>query len=165
MQPGPGLNGKPSLQRRWWLHRLGKFLTLLPPDRHCLVEAAFWLGLARLAILILPFRRIAPLLGRNPAQSPAATAAPRELLARISWAVNTASRHLPWECLCLVQALAAKAMLKRRKVASTLYLGLAKDPDTQLKAHAWLRCGDRILTGEQGVNNFTIIAAFAEDEP
>jgi hypothetical protein len=89
---------------------------------------------------------------------------PSELLDRISWSVATASRQLPWDCSCLAQAVAAKAMLRWRGVPSTLYLGVAKDSHSSLKAHAWLRCGDRILTGWQGMGKFTVIATFAEGE-
>jgi hypothetical protein len=77
--------------------------------------------------------------------------------------VATASRHLPWNCTCLVQAMAGKAMLKRRGVPSTLYLGVAKDGETRLQAHAWLRCGARILTGWQEMERFKVIGTFAED--
>jgi hypothetical protein len=146
------------------MSRLRKFLGLTAADRRLLLEAAVWLGVARLAILVLPFRRVAQCLGRHMARSPEeAGAAPADLLDRISWAVATASRHLPWDCLCLVQAMAGKAMLKRRGVPSTLYLGLAKAGEAQLQAHAWLRCGERILTGWQGMGEFAVIATFAED--
>ena len=90
-------------------------------------------------------------------------AAPAALIDRISWSVNTASRHLPWECKCLAQALAGKAMLKRRGVASTLYLGVAKGGEAGLQAHAWLRCGPRILTGGPEMAGFTVISTFAEE--
>ena len=143
------------------MSRLREFLALPPADRRCLLEAAGWLGLARLALLLLPFRRVAPYLGRQMAQSPAA---PVDLLNRLAWAVATVSRHLPWDCFCLAQALAAKAMLQRRGVPSTLYLGLAKDGESQLQAHAWLPCGEGILIGRQGMAGFTVIASFAEDE-
>jgi hypothetical protein len=56
-------------------------------------------------------------------------------------------------------------MLKRRRIAATLYLGVAKkesDPEG-LAAHAWLRCGDVILTGAAGHLHFTVVAAFAPD--
>ena len=146
------------------MSRLPKFLALPHADRGCLIEAGFWLGIARLAILVLPFRWVAPRLGRHMARSPEeAGSAPAELLDLISWAVATASRHLPWECLCLAQAMAGKAMLKRHGVPSTLYLGLVKSDETQIRAHAWLRCGERILTGRQEMSGFTVIATFAED--
>lgn len=148
------------------MSRLRKFLDLPHADRICLSEAGVWLGVARLAILFLPFRWLALGLGKQMALSaemPEETST--ELLDRISWAVATASRHLPWNCTCLAQAIAGKAMLKSRGVPSTLYLGLAKNGETQLQAHAWLRCGERIITGWQGMGRYTVIATFAEDGP
>lgn len=147
------------------MSRLRKFLDLSNTQRCYLVEAGFWLVVARLAILILPFRWIAPVLGRQMALSVKESGlAPIELLDHISWAVTTASRHLPWDRMCLVQAMAGKAMLKVRGLPSTLYLGLAKNGETQLQAHAWLRYGERILTGWQGMGGYTVIANFAEDK-
>ncbi len=145
------------------MSRLRKFLDLAPGERLSLLEAVLWLAVARLALLLLPFRWIAVTLGRHMAQSPQEAAAPTEVLQRISWAVAAASRHLPWDCACLAQALAAKGMLKCRGVASTLYLGLAKAEASRLQAHAWLRCGKLVLTGAQGLEEYTVIATFAED--
>jgi hypothetical protein len=56
-------------------------------------------------------------------------------------------------------------MLKRRRIAATLYLGVAKKKDQpeQLAAHAWLRCGDAILTGAAGHRQFAVVAVFAPD--
>lgn len=133
------------------MNRLRKFFALSPGERGCLLEAAFWLGLARLALLVLPFRRLAPLLERHMAQSPKdGGAASAETLDRLSWALAAASRHLPWEFKCLPLALAGKAMLRRRGLPSTLYLGLAKSGEAGLQAHAWLRCGARIRSSPGG---------------
>lgn len=146
------------------MSRLRKFLELTAADRRLLLEAAFWLGVARLAVFTLPFRRIAPYLGRHMAQSPDGLASQhQDLVERTSWAVQTASRHLPWECTCLAQAMAGKAVLKRRGVPNTLYLGLVKADEAQLRAHAWLRCGGRILTGWQAMGEFAVISTFAEE--
>jgi hypothetical protein len=60
-----------------------------------------------------------------------------------------------------VQAIAAKLMLKRRGIPSTLHLGVAKE-DNRFMAHAWLRSGSIILTGGAGRERFTIISTFAE---
>jgi hypothetical protein len=146
------------------MNLMRKFLGLSPAHRGCLVEAGVWLGLARLAILVLPFRWIALGLGKHMTQSAVESGlTPPEVLDRISWAVSNASHYLPWKSTCLVQAIAAKAMLKRRGVPSTLYLGVAKNGETQLQAHAWLRCEDRILAGQQGMENYFVISTFAED--
>lgn len=145
--------------------RLAKFLRLPHSDRLLLVEAAVWLGMARLSVMLVPFRRIAPFLGRHMSESTQSIEPGyRNLAERISWAVGTASRHVPWKCECLAQALAGKAMLKRRGVGSTLYLGVAKDNGENLKAHAWLRSGDLFVTGVWNANQFTVISTFAEEK-
>ena len=75
------------------------------------------------------------------------------------------SSYTPWESACLAQAFAAKAMLRCRGITSTLYLGLAKNEQggqSGLLAHAWLRSGSLILTGEPGKDQYTVVATFAE---
>lgn len=135
-------------------------------DRWLLLEAALWLGVARLAILTVPFRGLAKHLGEQMAESPHTDqTAFHTCLSRISWAVYTMSHYTPWESACLAQALAAKAMLRCRGITSTLYLGLAKNEQAEqagLLAHAWLRSGSMILTGGQGKDRYTVVATFAE---
>jgi hypothetical protein len=96
----------------------------------------------------------------TPATNPALPATARALT--VSRAVQRAARNLPWECQCLVQAVAGKAMLRRRGLPSTLYLGVAKDEDAKLCAHAWLRCGNVILTGREGADRFTVVSTFGD---
>jgi hypothetical protein len=140
-----------------------RFLDLTRRERLLLMEASFWLLAARAVLLILPFRTIAPYLGNYMARSPQETAIPEDLVGNLTWALATASRHLPWECKCLVQAMAGKAMLKRRRVPSTLYLGLTKDGEGVMQAHAWLRCGGEILTGQHNLATYKVVASFAEE--
>jgi hypothetical protein len=145
------------------MHRLGKFLRLSSSEQWLLLEAAIWLGIAKLSLLIIPFRWIAPFLGRQIAETPEREKSEQKNIAeQISWAVQTASKHLPWECNCLAQAIAGKTMLTRRGITSTLYLGLTKNREENLKAHAWLRSGNVIVIGAQGMNQFKVISAFAE---
>jgi hypothetical protein len=148
-----------------WTQPWYSFWQLPWADRWLLVEAACWLSMARLAILLLPFCRIAPFLGRHMAESPQADRLPGQgaQVRRLGWAVKTMSRHMPWECTCLVQALAGKMLLRRRGFPSTLYLGVAREADMTLAAHAWLRCGSVILTGASGHHQFKVVATFAEE--
>jgi hypothetical protein len=140
-------------------HRL---LQRLWRDRLLPLEAAACLGLSRLAILLLPFRWLIPLLGQQQHETPAAdTPTLHPTLQGIARAVAVMSRHTPWENTCLVQAVAAKLMLRRRGIPSTLYLGVSKG-EQGLVAHAWLRSGACILTGDAGRQRFTVISTFAE---
>lgn len=132
------------------------------PERKLLLEAMLLLALARLVILIMPFRRLAPCLGVHMAATPELPVLRQaELVRRIGRAVENAARHAPpRQARCLPQALAAKFMLRRRGLASTLYLGISKK-DNNLKAHAWLRVGDTIVTGRSEMRHYTIISTFA----
>ena len=126
------------------------------------MEAYVWLGLSRTAILLIPFRRIAPLLGQTMTITPDHELPDMTFPLQISWAVRTAARFTPWESKCLAQAMSARIMLKRRGYPTTLYLGLAKKERNELSAHAWLRCGSRILTGGAGHRQFTVVGAFGD---
>jgi len=81
----------------------------------------------------------------------------------IGWAVRSGANYTPWESVCLPQAVAAKWMIKRRGISGTLYLGVMKDetkPD-KLAAHAWVRCGQFILTGAKGHLQYTVVSTFS----
>lgn len=75
--------------------------------------------------------------------------------------VRSAARHLPFECACLQQALAARAMLRRRNIPSIIHIGIAKgqgeQADPGLDSHAWLTVGEAVLTGKEGHERFNVI--------
>ncbi len=141
-------------------------------ERLTLLEAAGWLLIAWGAVRYVPFRCIAPFLGE-------AAAADRERTddrieygwqderLQVGLAIARASHHLPWECTCLMQAIAGRAMLKRRGRPTALYLGVAKvgaglrpTPTEELAAHAWLSSGGMIVTGRCEAERFTPLACF-----
>ncbi len=81
---------------------------------------------------------------------------------QVGWAVVIASRNLPGEFACLPQALAAQIMLKRRGIPATLYLGAAFKPTKDaLKAHAWTRAGNVIVTGAPQHLEYRVVASFS----
>lgn len=143
--------------------RLRRFLRLSWADHLLLLEAILWLGLARAAVLSISFRRIMALLqqeqGLTADQANPAADAPCQ---RVGWAIRCASRRTPWLSNCLAQALTGKIMLRRRGIASTLYLGVAKGGQNNLAAHAWLRSGEIILTGGYNLAQYTVIASFRD---
>jgi Transglutaminase-like superfamily len=140
--------------------RLFRKLGLLPgisgAQRLLLVEAALFLALARLAILVIPFRRIVPWLERSPdaPQHDAVT------IATVRQAVEIASRNVPWNAVCLPQAMACKAMLARRGQGSALHICAARGVGDGLMAHAWLVAGGEIVIGEDGSSEMTPLARF-----
>jgi hypothetical protein len=150
-----------------------RWLTLNATDRLLLIEAAIVLGIARASTRLLPFHRTAALFGLQLRRSETAAAArPSPVGAapglpveakRPAWAVSAVAARVPVAGTCLTQALAGSAILGRRGIATTVHLGVAIDPRDaeRLTAHAWLRCGDAIVTGAAGSDRFTPLAAFA----
>jgi hypothetical protein len=84
---------------------------------------------------------------------------------KIQDAIYIMGNHTFWDSKCLVRAIAAMRMLGRRKIASTLYLGTAKDKHGHLIAHAWLRSGPQIITGREEHHKFTVLNTFAKTYP
>jgi hypothetical protein len=148
------------------MNRLAKFLRQSRPDRRLLIETLVLLCWAKFLIRAVPFRWIALHLGRPMAESPVDVGdAQCQLALRVGWAVQAVARHVPPGFVCLPQALAAKWMLRRRRLPSTLYLGMQRMDESKLTAHAWLRVGDKILTGRAESLDHTVIATFAEETP
>lgn len=147
-------------------HKLiSRWLELDWVQRFLLFEAACTLIAALAAVKFIPFGRIAPGLGCLGTPQPVTPLAPElaQQAQRVGWAVRALAHYLPWDAKCLAQAIAAKWMLRRRGLPSTFYLGVDHGREQWLDAHAWLRCGDEIITGEPQHARFKVIAAFTED--
>lgn len=126
-----------------------------------LVEAGLLLIAAKLVVKTIPFRLLAQRLGPIDVESANAVGeSASTTAAQTGRAVQAIARRLPIFKQCLVQALAARWMLSRRSVASTLYFGVHTNEKKQLLAHAWLRVGDRIVVGGKSRKGFQIIATF-----
>ncbi len=72
--------------------------------------------------------------------------------------VDTISRHVFWTNTCLVRSIVVKLLLRRRGIEAILYLGLAKDVQGQLKAHAWLKALQSGLVYDDGSGEYTTVA-------
>src|SRR5712671_132842 len=125
------------------MSRLRKLLELSSADRRAVVEAVVLIGAVRIALPILPFRTLRRLLDRWRHHR---TARPLPA-SRIAWAVATAASRLPGRNTCLVQALAAQALLGRHGHVTELRVGVARANDG-IEAHAWLEQDGRPVFGE-----------------
>ena len=136
--------------------------------RALLAEAVAYLLVARLALIFVPFPRLARHLGTfvppSDARAVQARSARPQNHARIAeeigWAVTRSARYVPFEAVCLPQAMAARVMLKRRGVKSVLHFGAAKGKEKPLDAHAWLDAAGVEVTGYPVARDFAEIACF-----
>jgi hypothetical protein len=147
--------------RRW--ARRGpyiRFLGLSAADAALLIEAGSMLTFFRIALKFLPMQRLAAWMGgTNPTHTAPADAQAQAALRRIEWAIGAVVRHAPLNYVCFPQSLAAYFMLRRRSIPSKLFYGVARQ-EQQLKAHTWIKVGDRTVVGGEAESGFTVLAIF-----
>ena len=138
-----------------------RFLSLSAAERHLALEAALYLLVVRLVFGVLPFARALRFLAISRAEGGGGRLAAEEAGA-VGRAIARAARHVPFRAACLQQAFAAFLMLRRRDLAATVYLGLARDAAGRgLEAHAWSRNGEVPVTGVAAARRFATVATFA----
>lgn len=125
------------------------------------IRASLLTVFCSLIIFITPKRFIFRRLGEKGIESSfEATQWSLDETLQVEKAVRRAVRYLPWRTKCFAQAIAAKRLLQKKKIPSTIYLGVAKRGEDKMIAHAWLRSGNRIVTGKEEVSKFTPILFF-----
>ena len=142
--------------------RAAKFLRLPLSSKVLLLEAWITLGLSRGMVLTLPFRWIAPGL-RADLPGPVLDSGQAQAQT-VGWALRVASKYTPWKSNCLAQAIAAKRMLHRRQLPSTLFLGVRKGEQDEFEAHAWVDFGPVTLTGGHDQAGYSVVSSFPDEQ-
>jgi len=140
---------------------LARFCALAPAEQARTLEAALCLLAVRAVFGLVPLPRALRLFGIAHGDGGAGRIAATEAQ-EVGRAIARAARHVPFRAVCLQQAFAALLMLRRRGLAASVHLGLAReDGSDDLKAHAWSRCGEVAVTGVPQARGFVQVAAFA----
>jgi hypothetical protein len=116
-----------------------KYVSLTLREKLLLFEAVFFLFLAKLMLVILPFRFCIKtvMVKRGKTENNPKI----DLLISLKYAISRANRLAFWKNVCLVQSLAARWMLQRRGISSKFSIGVAHYKQKELVAHAWLNIG------------------------
>lgn len=102
------------------------------------LEAVIFVALARLILVVLPFRRLKPFLSR-PLSSPPAPAKEQAIAtASIQAAILWVWRRGMLRDSCFHRAIAAHLMLRRRRVPTWFHYGAATVAARGLTGHVWL---------------------------
>lgn len=125
--------------------KVRKFGRLDAADKWLFLRAVAWLAIARLMLAVYSFGRLAEKLAGEAAVEN--TEADAEYLQRVSYAVAAAANNVPWRSDCFPQSIAARMLLKRRGFGSTIHIGVERQGDDVLNGHAWLTCGNTVVTG------------------
>jgi hypothetical protein len=146
--------------------RLTSFLRMSGADRGLFLEALAVLYLARVVVLVCPTRHWPGLFGlqverdSHPVQA-SLRDAQRQVVEGVALAVRRTRRACLWREKCLPEAIAASLMLRRRGVASCLYLGVTRGSDQRLKAHAWLASGGEDVIGGREAAGFSVVGQWS----
>ncbi len=139
-----------------------KFLSYMALDmtqKILIAEAFLLIILAWLWLKIRPFPSIAKKLGTasSPSKHIAVTQNAKgalsvyeiEAIRKISRAIISIAGNMPLVATCLPQALAGMWMLRRRRLSSSLYLGIWSGDEARADqfAHAWLSAYDMPICG------------------
>ncbi|HWP47146.1 MAG TPA: lasso peptide biosynthesis B2 protein [Candidatus Limnocylindrales bacterium] len=139
------------------MKRLYRFLSLPSRDRHLLIKAALLLGVIRLGLWLLAFQTLQGLLLRIRWKSARLREADPLSLERIAWAIRVAGRYVPG-VTCLIQALAAQVLLEQEGHPACLRIGVAKDKNGRLQAHAWTESGGKVVVGGGNLSSYTLLS-------
>ena len=134
------------------LQRFKKFGELSWNEQLLFSEAYFLQLTTGLLLKIIPFRWI-PRLFANPSTSSSQVSRLRSQISsleQIKTAIQHTSKISPWRNKCLIQSLSARRMLNRRKIQSLLSLGVTRDENGRMIAHAWLKAGDFEVVEKSG---------------
>jgi len=158
--------------RSFWRRCLRRFRTLARMswgERALAVEALGTLAAARLVVIHARREGFVSRMGgirTDGSESEKAACSDRRAGGgkgvRIGAMVERVARLTWWRSMCLEKALAGKWMLRRRGIASTMYIGMAKQGE-QFIAHAWLVGEGQTVTGA-GSTVYATLAAFREPQ-
>jgi hypothetical protein len=112
-----------------------------------LARGAFWLGITRIALWILPFKQVTNLLRINLESRPQLGEEDLNQEDQIVWAIDALSQRLPMFRNCLNRALAAQCLLRNSGSTGRLLIGVARGAEGEFKAHAWVERNGKIVIG------------------
>lgn len=143
------------------MNKLHKFIVLPYRERILLVQAFVLLALIRLGLGIIPFRWLKALVQWVIAQESRHEASNFISIDQVNQAIRTATYYLPGQAKCLAQALVTQILLKQYGYDCDLLIGVAKNEQKGLTAHAWIERNGQILIGGNANNLSSFTTLFS----
>jgi len=139
---------------------LRKFFLISAEERKLFFQAVRFALWARKYTRTLSSNKLHKFLGVPHKESVTEVSIADPVILKVYRAMRRSTIYLPFKRKCLIEAIVAKKMLMQYNIPATLYLGIAKDGNKNLIAHAWLRCGNNIIVGKKGMEKYVAIEWF-----
>lgn len=133
-------------------------ITSRRPGLAMLWKTGLALTAARAAVKLTPPAKLMLGLPRRAVATPANA----QVISDLVRALDAWSRRMPWRTLCFERGIAAYRLLTHRGCSATLFYGAAMF-EGELKAHVWVRSGDRDVVGCENCGDFAILSHFSND--
>ena len=139
---------------------LKRYRDCTPEERRAVTRAGLLIAALQTALKVLPFQRVMEGVYRVARPSPSAGASPgghshfdRDLAV---WAVEAAGRRLLSRNPCLPKALAVLILFRRGGEPAELRLGVNREADGPVQAHAWIESeGQVVIGGDVPIETYT----------
>lgn len=129
------------------MKRLFKFFLLPFKKKVLLGESLFLIWIIRLSLWLLPFRQLNKWLTYLGSPDTTNNKIDWLVVKNVTNSVRSCSRYVPYAS-CLTQALATRTLLRLRGQSSGLKIGVDKDENNKLMAHAWIEIDGKIIIGK-----------------
>ena len=145
------------------LTEIKKLAKLTLSDYTIMAEALFYLLVSDFLIYLLPMRWWSSWIGeaRQAFDAKPVPEHQKQTVGKVRKNVFRANKLLLKSSRCFALSMALKKMLSRRNISVSLYLGVNKGETGNLKAHAWVKGGERIIYGGSNASeNYTQLISF-----
>lgn len=140
------------------------FLSMPVKDKALLFLAWCLLGVVAAGLRLVPFRRLAPLLGVRigaVAFVPTNSTAQARRARSVRCAILRAARVAPFRSDCLPQAFAAAILCRLLKIPVSTHLGVRLEKESRkMAAHAWACSGAVAISGGRSFETYAAVACF-----
>lgn len=134
-----------------------------------LLPAWILMGLAALALRLVPVRRLAPLFGRGIGAVgfvPLLPAARWRRADEVRRTIALAARYAPFRSNCFPQALVAQALCRLFRLPFAMHFGVRTAQEGGLAAHAWVVSGPVAISGgNASFLHYSVVGCFVSPAP
>jgi hypothetical protein len=128
-----------------------------------ILKSIFLLASIRLGLRVFSLKRMLRLLAKDMRITTDVGETNKAVAKRVAWSVRVAARFVP-SATCLAQALTTMVMLGRLGQPASLRIGVAKDENGKLQAHAWVECRGKIIVGRlPDLSRFSVLPSLEHE--
>lgn len=128
------------------MRKIRNFLLLPFQKKKLLFKSLLFVWLIRLGLWILPYKLLTKWLNSLGSSVSVRELNDWKLIKEVSHTVRSCAKYVPFAS-CLTQALATKTLLRLNGQISDLRIGVDKDENGKLIAHAWIEIDSKIIIG------------------